>query len=146
MTGATLCLTVSTMSMSYEVDVHQFLSDLPGQITQAKRQLFSDNLNALEFWSERLRDFVNVLFVLYRRFSEVHANVALLENLCVLSNEIRVLLARFEDNISFASDHTAGILMTAVDDDEENIDSTGLGRPRKLLTKDELERVFDIYR
>ena len=35
--------------MELEVDVEQFLSDLPNQIEQARRQLFSGNLNALEF-------------------------------------------------------------------------------------------------
>jgi hypothetical protein len=35
--------------MEFEVDVEQFLSDLPNQIKQARRQLFSRNFNPLEF-------------------------------------------------------------------------------------------------
>ena len=48
--------------MEFEVDVEQFLSGLRNQIKQARRQLFSRNFNALEFWIE---DFLNVLNVLF---------------------------------------------------------------------------------
>ncbi len=45
--------------MNFEVDIEQFLSDLPNKIEQAKRQLFSGNLNAVEFWYRRIGDFLN---------------------------------------------------------------------------------------
>jgi hypothetical protein len=47
--------------MEFEVDVEQFLSNLANQVHQARRQLFSGNLNALEFWERRTEDFLNVL-------------------------------------------------------------------------------------
>jgi hypothetical protein len=47
--------------MEFEVNVEQFLSDLPNQILQTRRQLFSGNFNALEFWQRRTEDFLNVL-------------------------------------------------------------------------------------
>jgi hypothetical protein len=44
--------------MNFEADIEQFISDLPNKIEQAKRQLFSGNLNALEFWHKRIGDFL----------------------------------------------------------------------------------------
>ena len=56
--------------MNFEVDIEQFLSDLPNKIEQAKQQLFSGNLNAVQFWYRWIGDFLNALNVLCRRFEE----------------------------------------------------------------------------
>jgi hypothetical protein len=56
--------------MNFKADIEQFISDLPNKIEQAKQQLFSGNLNALEFWHRRIGDFLNVLNVLWQRFKE----------------------------------------------------------------------------
>ena len=42
--------------MNFEADFEQFISDLPNAL--------------MEFWHRRIRDFVNVLNVLWQRFKE----------------------------------------------------------------------------
>ena len=81
--------------MEFEVDVEQFLSDLPNQIQQARRQLFSGNLNSLEFWQRRIEDFLNVLNVLCRRFEEIEADGALAVNFNQLTAEIQAIHGMF---------------------------------------------------
>lgn len=61
---------VDRVEMNFEVDIEQFILDLPNKIEQARRQLFSGNLNAVEFWHRRIADYISVLNVLCRRFEE----------------------------------------------------------------------------
>ena len=39
------------MASSSDIDVEQFLSDLPSQSRRAKAQLFNSNVNAIESWA-----------------------------------------------------------------------------------------------
>lgn len=96
--------------MEFEVDVEQFLSDLPNQIQQARRQLFSGNFNALEFWQRRIEDFLNVLNVLCRRFEDIEANGGLAVNCNQLATEIQVIHGMFEGIISADGDYMAELI------------------------------------
>lgn len=77
--------------MNFEADVEQFISDLPNKLEQAKRQLFSGNLNALEFWHRRIGDFLNVLNVLCQRFEESQSDGELIAYFNNLVAEIHAL-------------------------------------------------------
>ena len=65
------------------------------QDQQARRQLFSGNLNSLEFWQRRIEDFLNVLNVLCRRFEEIEADGALAVNFNQLTAEIQAIHGMF---------------------------------------------------
>ncbi len=81
--------------MEFEVDVEQFLSNLPNQIGQGRRQLFSGNLNALEFWKRRAKEFLNVLNTLCRRLEEIQNDGVLTGNIYQLIFEIQHLRGMF---------------------------------------------------
>ena len=71
--------------MEFEVDVEQFL--------------FSGNLNALEFWKRRTKDFLNVLNTLCRRLEEIQNDGVLTGNINQLIFEIQHLRGMFERTI-----------------------------------------------
>ena len=56
-----------TSTLSEIVD---FLRNLPELISQASRQIFSDNINRAEYWYRRLDNLVNVINVLLQRWEE----------------------------------------------------------------------------
>lgn len=97
-----------TNKMSFEVDFQQFLVDLPGQLSQARRQAFSSNLNMLEFWDRRLQDFSHVISVFIRRCEGATGTP---ENLRVflreLLEEISNLHHLIENNILTDEDYIA---------------------------------------
>ena len=134
--------------MEFEIDVERFIYDLPSQVQQARRQLFSGNLNALEFLKGRIEDFLNVRNVLCRRFEEVATDVALVTDFAQLLADIHALHGMFDDIVCADSDYLAELNFTQVECPDENGDEeAGLsGRPRKLVTKEELERLYDISR
>ena len=98
----------NTNKMSFEVDFQQFLVDLPGQLSQARRQAFSSNLNMLEFWDRRLQDFSHVVSVFIRRCEGATETP---ESLCVylreLLSEISSLHNLVENNILTDEDFIA---------------------------------------
>ena len=82
--------------MNFEVDIEQFIIDLPNKIEQARRQLFSGNLNAVEFWHRRIADYINVLNVLCRRFEESQCDREFINSFNNLLAEIHSIYGRFE--------------------------------------------------
>ena len=137
---------LKTTKMALEIDVQQFLTDLPSQLQQARRQLFSGNLNALEVWTRRLNDFLNVLNVLHQRSEEVAAPFELIDRFGELKGEIQVLRDRFDDTIISDVEYLAELNNTGVNCPNENAEGMGqVGRPRKDVPKDELKRLFNIY-
>jgi hypothetical protein len=128
--------------MNFEADIEQFISDLPNKIEQAKRQLCSGNLNALEFWHRRIGDFLNVLNVLWQRFEESQSDGELIASLNSLAAEIHDVYARFEGVISTHADISNGRVAYP-----NYLPSEGtLGRPKLQITKEELQHYFDIYK
>ena len=137
---------LKTSKMALEIDLQQFFTDLPSQLQQARRQLFGGNLNALEFWTGRLNDFLNVLNVLHQRSEEVAAHFELIERFGELKGEIQVLRDRFDDTITSDVEYLNELNNMGVDCPNENAEGMGqVGRPRKDVPKDELQRLFNIY-
>ncbi len=132
--------------MNFEVDIEQFLSDLPNKIEQAKRQLFSGNLNAAEFWYRRIGDFLNALNVLCRRFEESQSDGELITYLNNLLTEIHVIYARFEAVISTQANQSSNELCISRFPNDIPAEGTVWGRPKSQITREELESLFDIYK
>lgn len=133
--------------MELEVDVEQFLSDLPNQIEQARRQRFSGNLNALEFWQRRIEDFLNVLNVLCRRFEGIDADGALAANCNQLIAEIQAIHGMFEGIISADGDYMAELNYDYDASAANDLHEEGtIGRPRKSITREEMELLYSIHK
>ena len=131
--------------MSFEVDFQQFLVDLPGQLSQARRQAFSSNLNMLEFWNRRLQDFSHVISVFIRRCEGARETP---ENLCVYLRELLVEISSLhnlvENNILTDQAYIADMSADFIRCPEEH-DEGAFGRPRKLIEKEEIENLFQIH-
>ena len=128
--------------MEYEVDV-----ELPHQIQQARRQLFSGNLNVIEFWLRQAEHFLNVLNVLCRRFEEVGNNIADLAIDCNrLIDEILVLHEMFERMISADRDYLAEVnyVEIAAPANDFYREENTTGRPRKSITREKIEHLYSI--
>ena len=54
-----------------EIGIERFLRNIPGQITYARQQLFSTNINITEFIQRRLEDSLFMLNILFRRSLEL---------------------------------------------------------------------------
>ena len=133
--------------MELEVDVEQFLSDLPNQIEQARRQLFSGNLNALEFWQRKIEDFLNVLNVLCRQFEGIDADGALAANCNQLIAEIQAIHGMFEGIISADGDYMAELNYDYDASAANDLHEEGtIGRPRKSITREEMELLYSIHK
>ena len=137
---------VDRVEINFEVDIEQFILDLPNKIEQARRQLFSGNLSAaVEFWHRRIADYINVLNVLCRRFEESQRDREFINSFNNLLAEIHSIYGRFE-----------AVILT--NDDQYN-DEVGVfrfpnnipvevtwGRTKLRITRVELERLFYIYK
>ena len=125
--------------MNFDEDIELFISDLPNKVEHAKRQLLTGNLNAIEFWHRRIGDFLNVLYVLCRRFEEIRSDAALIASFDDLVAETPELHLRLENAILHAD---------MLNDERfacsgNYLPSTG-GRPKLQITKEELEHYFEI--
>ena len=131
--------------MSFEVDFQQFLVDLPGQLSQARRQAFSSNWNMLEFWNRRLQDFSHVISVFIQRCDGLRETP---ENLCVYLRELLVEIGSIhnliENNILSDEAYIADLSADFIGCPEEDNEGA-LGRPRKLIEKEEIENLFQIH-
>ena len=60
--------------MATFVGLEQFLQNLPALVSQVRRQLYSDNMNTLEYFGRRLQDALNVLNIFKNRCEGVSAD------------------------------------------------------------------------
>jgi hypothetical protein len=58
------------MNTSPEINIEAFLRNIPNQITEARRRLFCDNINVVEFIQRRLEDNLFVVNILLQRAIE----------------------------------------------------------------------------
>ena len=139
------CTEVDRVEMNFEVDIEQFIIDLPNKIEQARRQLFSGNLNAVEFWHRRIADYINVLNVLCRRFEESQCDREFINSFNNLLAEIHSIYGRLEAVIlTNADQYNDGVGVFRF---PNNIPvEVTWGRPKLQITRVELERLFDIYK
>ena len=131
--------------MSFEADFQQFLADLPRQLFQARRQAFSNNLNMLEFWNRRLQDFSHVISVFIRRCEDARATP---EILCAYLREVLLEISNLQDlvenNILIDEAYIADMSIDFIGCPEEH-EEGAFGRPRKLVEKEEIENLFQVY-
>ena len=133
------------MASLSDIDVEQFLSDLPSQLRQAKAQLFNSNVNAMEFWARRLEGYVNFLSIFSRRCQEVSCPLDMQGYLEDLLTNVHLLLIQLNEVLL---DDNSYILHGTECPNENTGDAVErreqFGRPRKFVSKEELLRLFSI--
>ena len=127
--------------------VTEIIVGLPLDIEQARRSLFSGNLNALEHWHARLENSLQVLTVLMQRIEEDLGQNEIFHSLCILDEEAFVIYSEInallfgtsrltlfsrEGNGSYTQQPSAGESMQ--------------GRPRLNVTKENIMREYDVFR
>lgn len=129
--------------MADNVNIENFLNELPSLISQARRQVFATNINVCEFWCRRLEYCLQFLIIFGRRIIDVGCEnfdgiVSLLD---IIVEEIQSLKQRFErileENVT--SELQQNICPT-------NSTESCWGRPRKDVVQSDVEDLFDIYR
>ncbi len=128
------------------LDIITFLTDLPSQISLARRQLFNDNLNVLEHWCMRLEDLINILDVLQRRFTESGAPGPIITDINLLLGEIFSLQSDFNNVLRQNEFANAVPNFQQPLSFNEDRDRNTTGRPRKNLTNEEIQTLFELHR
>lgn len=130
--------------MADQITIEEFLRDLPSQICLARRQLFSSDLNACEYWYRRTDEYLTTLQVIRNRFEEGNVRGTINDiviNLDQIVFEIQTLKNQFDLQVS-NHDPTPAVARSSCP--SENTGANG--RPRKIVGKNELERLFSIHR
>ena len=136
---------VNNMAESAE-QIIQFMLELPGNIEQARRSTFSSNINALELWHIRTQNSLNLLNLLCERSQSLQLNTFLFCNLELLKHEVKQVYERI-DMFLYSADyrHTTEVY-TQVNNQESEEQSTSFGRPREVISKEDIETQFGIFR
>eukprot|EP00794_Sanderia_malayensis_P001669 gene1669-1858_t len=133
------------MASSSDIDIEQFFFDLPSQLRQAKTQLFNSNVNAIEFWARRCEGYVNFLSIFLRRCQEISCPFDLQGYLEELLTNVSLLLIQLDEVI--LDNNNSFNANECPNEDSGYATESGekFGRPRKLVSKDELLRLFNIH-
>ena len=124
-----------------------FLLELPSQIEVARRHLYNSNANLLEHWYFRLEDWVNLFAVAGRRFEETHAPDELVADIWKTFDALQQLHQLFDEALSFNRD-AANLPSPNQCPNEETMEGSlsQIGRPRKQVSKEDIEALFNIHR
>jgi hypothetical protein len=77
------------MNTRSEINIEAFLRNIPNQITEARRQLFCDNINVVEFIQRRLEDNLFVVNILLQRAIERNDDRQIQNDLGILVSELQ---------------------------------------------------------
>ena len=126
------------MAVDARGNVEDFLRNIPTQLDEARRNIYSDNTNVLEFTQRRLEDSISVLNVLVRRCYDlqIHECIDLLRRLIT---DVQQIHTQYDDLISHAriqSEHSFSCPR------ESNI----RGRPRYAISKEVISGLHQIHR
>ena len=110
--------------------LEQFFEGLCSLISQARRQLHSDNINILEHFGRRLQDAFDVLNIFKSRCEDVSASTKLIISDVISQTEM--LLHRTDDTLSTDREYVMQLLEASSVRMYETVDnqSGDLGRPR----------------
>ena len=120
-----------------------FFDTLVSSIEQVERQLHSGNINILEYWSRRLDDFINVLAVIVRGFSDVDAPTHLIQFSNDVLKYVQLLRDKFLESVS--TDHTFMECLANTQRSCPTEENQLCGRPKFAITREEIERLYHIH-
>ena len=122
-----------------EEELRNFVLRLPSDIEQARRSTFSSNLHSLEHWHIRMQNSVNLLNLLCERSQNY---LQLHNNLEQLGREAQAVHRNIETLLLVTPNLNNTVETASVN---EYSDSCGSGRPRKSVTKEDIEKEFSIF-
>ena len=120
-----------------------FILQLPSNIEQAQRSLVSSNVNSLEQWHIRMQNAINLLNLLCER-SQNYEQTNFYTCLDTLRRETHQVYQQIETQLySNQRTHSRNIM----NDETFLVRSiNSYGRPRKNISKEDIEREFRIFR
>ena len=120
----------NTAKMALFTRLEQFFEGLCSLISQARRQLHSDNINILEHFGRRLQDAFDVLNIFKSRCEDVLASTKLIISDVISQTEM--LLDRTDDTLSTDREYVMQLLEASSVRMYETVDnqSGDLGPPR----------------
>lgn len=124
------------------------MKDLPVQYELASRHLFSGNINLLEHWYYWLEDWINLINILRRRLAESESPEEIIESLASCGIHLRALQQNFDDALTENED-VGNLNVRATCPNEPAALGESVvqqGRPRKHVTKQDIESLFRIHR
>ena len=129
------------MEINVVQTVKEYFNSLPGLVVQTRRHLFSNDLNILENFSRRLEDSLSIVNTLKTRFKQTQASVELLLNIKQLIRELHRLFSSIEGTLLDYSHEDDNIERCFVSETKGRN-----GRPKVEVSKEIIERLFEIHR
>eukprot|EP00794_Sanderia_malayensis_P013230 gene13230-14588_t len=140
-------------------EIMTFLNDVPSEIEQAQRAMFSSNSHVIEHWHMRLENSNNFILVLIdemqRRLESNHEELNL-RSLRAIQREVRdvyrgIDMLLFEGHGAVEGMRTPAVTVegngnTNNTNFHRDNSATQQGRPRKEATREQIETMFGIYR
>lgn len=119
-----------------DIEIRTFLRHLPGDIELARRSIVSADINLLEHWHMRMENAINLLRLLQDRFQTFQQNVVV-DSLEALLQEAQIVSQSIGNRI------VEPILQHSIMTETE---ISVMGRPRKSLSREDIENQFAIFR
>ena len=129
------------MEINVVQTVKEYFNSLPGLVVQTRRHLFSNDLNILENFSRRLEDSLSIVNTLKTRFKQTQASVELLLNIKQLIRELHRLFSSIEGTLLDYSHEDDNIERCFMSETKGRN-----GRPKVEVSKEIIERLFEIHR
>ena len=127
-----------TNNMDVATDVIIFLRQLPVDMENARHSVLSTCMAALEHWYLRKDNIVNLMNLLYERFIVFDAPYFYTNGLRTLLQEALRIKEAINNRIFEITVRRPTV--------ECDMESGGMGRPRKLISREEIEFQFEIFR
>lgn len=131
--------------MSSAPALEEFFNELPRLVDQARRNVFSNDLNQLEYFQRKVQDALNVLNVIVSRCEDINAPHSFTQEMSALMDGLVPLNERLRDAIEVDEEYVMTLNEPVPRSTLEDVDNV-FGRPRIAVEKAEMERLFGIYR
>jgi hypothetical protein len=126
------------MANESENNINTFLENIPSLISEARRQMFCDNINVIEFMQRRIESNLQVLSILYDRCQGGLYDRQLQENIGILVTNLQELLNDYEQQ--WIENDTSSHFTCPVEDGQED----RRGRRRYVVPERSLTCLFQI--
>ena len=130
----------SKMADEPAINIETFLRNIPGQISEARRQFFCNNINVIEFMQRRLEDSLFVLNILCQRSVE-RCDRQLENDLGSLVSELQSLCQGYDELWMRHENSSYPLCFTCPTEEGDT-----RGRRRYSLSEDTLRNLYGIHR
>eukprot|EP00112_Aurelia_sp_Birch-Aquarium-sp1_P026258 Seg920.7 transcript_id=Seg920.7/GoldUCD/mRNA.D3Y31 product="hypothetical protein" protein_id=Seg920.7/GoldUCD/D3Y31 len=131
--------------MSSAPALEEFFNELPRLVDQARRNVFSNDINQLEYFQRKVQNALIVLNVIVSRCEDINAPNSFTQEISALMDGLVPLNERLRDAIEVDEEYVITLNEPVPISTLEDVDNV-FGRPRIAVEKEEMERLFGIYR